>query len=223
MFCSRCGLPIEEGNRFCQGCGMEVSAATFAAATSSPGATVAPRSLAAGAGAPVSPSSQSAINADPTPLLRYAGFWERFAAYLIDGLILAIPSGLVIIVLLTLLGGFGLMMRGNSVPPEQAAAAVGPVIMGLLFAWVFLLVITWLYSAGMESSARQATVGKSVMALRVTNIEGQRISFAHATGRFFAKIVSGMIPLAIGYIMAAFTAKKQALHDLIAGTLVLKK
>ena len=85
------------------------------------------------------------------------------------------------------------------------------------------MLLQWLYFAGLESSERQATVGKSVMSLRVTNLEGQRLSFGHATGRFFAKIVSGMIPFAIGYIMAAFTAKKQALHDLIAGTLVLKK
>lgn len=74
----------------------------------------------------------------------------------------------------------------------------------------------------MESSARQATLGKMAMSLRVTNSEGRRLSFGHATGRFFAKIVSGMIPLALGYIMAGFTAKKQALHDMIAGTLVLK-
>ena len=74
----------------------------------------------------------------------------------------------------------------------------------------------------MESSARQATYGKSAMSPRVTNLDGQRISFGHATGRFFAKIVSGMIPFAIGFLMAAFTERKQALHDLIAGTLVLK-
>jgi uncharacterized RDD family membrane protein YckC len=85
------------------------------------------------------------------------------------------------------------------------------------------MIVQWLYFAGMESSERQATLGKSVMSLRVTNSEGQRLSFGHATGRFFAKIVSGLVPLAIGYIMAAFTEKKQALHDLIAGTLVLKK
>jgi uncharacterized RDD family membrane protein YckC len=85
------------------------------------------------------------------------------------------------------------------------------------------LILMWLYFAGMESSARQATFGKSVMSLRVTNYEGQRISFGHATGRFFSKIVSGLIPFAIGYIMAGFTEKKQALHDLIAGTLVLRK
>jgi uncharacterized RDD family membrane protein YckC len=75
----------------------------------------------------------------------------------------------------------------------------------------------------MESSVRQATFGKSVMSLRVTDDGGQRISFGRATGRFFAKIVSGMVPLLIGYIMAAFTEKKQALHDLIAGTLVLRQ
>ena len=61
------------------------------------------------------------------------------------------------------------------------------------------------------------------MSLRVANYDGQRISFGHATGRFFAKIVSGMIPFAISYIMAAFTERKQALHDLITGTVVLRK
>jgi len=88
---------------------------------------------------------------------------------------------------------------------------------------LLILVLHWLYFAGMESSARQATIGKSMMSLQVANTDGQRLSFGHATGRFFAKLVSGLIPFMIGYIMAAFTAKKQALHDLIAGTLVLKK
>ncbi len=85
------------------------------------------------------------------------------------------------------------------------------------------MIIHWLYFAGMESSARQGTIGKSMMSLRVSDLDGKRISFGHATGRFFAKIVSGMIPFLIGYLMAAFTEKKQALHDLIAGTLVLGK
>ena len=89
----------------------------------------------------------------------------------------------------------------------------------MLFFWG----LGWLYFAGMESSERQATFGKSVVSLRVTDLEGRRLSFKHATGRFFAKIVSGLIPLAIGYIMAGFTEKKQALHDMIAGTLVLQR
>jgi uncharacterized RDD family membrane protein YckC len=102
-------------------------------------------------------------------------------------------------------------------------ALAAPFIMTFFLGMFFFVILQWLYFAGMESSARQATFGKSVMSLRVANYEGRRISFGHATGRFFAKIVSGMIPLAIGYIMAAFTEKKQALHDLIAGTLVLRK
>jgi uncharacterized RDD family membrane protein YckC len=102
-------------------------------------------------------------------------------------------------------------------------ALFGPFFMAFLLGWFVFLILQWLYFAGMESSERQATFGKSVMSLRVTNAEGQRISFGHATGRFFAKIVSGMVPLGIGYIMAGFTERKQALHDLIAGTLVFRK
>jgi uncharacterized RDD family membrane protein YckC len=62
-----------------------------------------------------------------------------------------------------------------------------------------------------------------VLSIFVTDVNGQRISFLHATGRFFAKIVSGLIPLGIGYIMAGFTQRKQALHDMIASTLVVRR
>jgi uncharacterized RDD family membrane protein YckC len=61
------------------------------------------------------------------------------------------------------------------------------------------------------------------LSIYVTDVNGQRISFLHATGRFFAKIVSGLIPLGIGYIMAGFTQRKQALHDMIASTLVVRR
>ena len=77
----------------------------------------------------------------------------------------------------------------------------------------------WIYEAAMESSSKQATVGKLVLGLKVTDLEGRRISFARATGRHFSKLLSGMI-LLIGYIMAGVTERKQALHDMIAGTLV---
>jgi uncharacterized RDD family membrane protein YckC len=77
----------------------------------------------------------------------------------------------------------------------------------------------WIYEAAMESSSKQATVGKMALGLKVTDLEGRRISFARATGRHFAKLISGMI-LLIGYIMAGFSQRKQALHDMIAGTLV---
>ena len=208
MFCPRCGVRVEEGNKFCQSCGQEVGAEVAVAA----GAAVAIPSPAAPAGRVAS-------------ALPYAGFWERFAAYLIDGIILGIPFGILVLVLISMFGGIGMILHRSQVPldPNAAAAFVAPMMM-VLFGGMFVFIIfQWLYFAGMESSERQATLGKSVMSLRVANVEGQPLSFGHATGRFFAKIVSGMVPFAIGYIMAAFTARKQALHDLIAGTLVLKK
>jgi len=87
----------------------------------------------------------------------------------------------------------------------------------------FLVAVTlqWLYDALLTSSTWQATVGKRVVKLKVTDMEGNRISFGRATGRFFAKILSGMM-CNIGFIMAAFTERKQALHDMISGTLVWK-
>jgi uncharacterized RDD family membrane protein YckC len=84
---------------------------------------------------------------------------------------------------------------------------------------VFLLFGSWLYEAFMESSSYQATLGKMIFGMKVTDLNGNRISFERATGRHFAKWLSAMI-LFIGYIMVGFTERKQGLHDLLAGTLV---
>jgi uncharacterized RDD family membrane protein YckC len=211
MFCQRCGLRVEEGNRFCQACGQEVGASEAAAP--------------AAASPPPPPIAASPHAPAPQP---YAGFWLRFAAALIDGLILGIPFWIVVGVLIAMFGGLGMMLHriprdSQPADPREVMALFGPFFMAFILGWLVFMILQWLYFAGMESSARQATFGKSVMSLRVTNSEGQRISFGHATGRFFAKIVSGIVPLGIGYIMAGFTERKQALHDLIAGTLVLRK
>ena len=208
MYCTRCGMQVNEGVRFCTSCGQEVGGAAPAAPVTAPRpivASVPPPTVAVSGPVPAS-----------TP---YGGFWVRFVAMLIDGLILGIPIALVFVVLLFFLGGFGMMLRRNAVNPR---ALVGPLIMAYLLFMILLIGLEWLYFAGMESSVRQATFGKAAMSLRVTGTDGRRLSFGHATGRFFAKIVSGMIPFGIGYIMAGFTAKKQALHDMIAGTLVMK-
>jgi uncharacterized RDD family membrane protein YckC len=206
MFCSKCGIRVEEGNRFCQSCGQEIGAATVAAPSSS-------------SPIPASIGTSTQVSAPP----RYAGFWLRVAAALIDSVIVGIPSGIVVLVLIFLFGGFALLVHRAPMNPVEArafAATIVPLFFRIMLVFLFF---HWLYFAGMESSSRQATLGKSLMSLRVANTEGQRISFGHATGRFFAKFVSGMIPFAIGYIMAGFTEKKQALHDMIAGTLVLRK
>jgi uncharacterized RDD family membrane protein YckC len=213
MFCPRCGKQVHEDNRYCQECGQEVGAAVAV----SPSAVILPP-----AHVPVSgPMSEA---------LPYAGFWERVIAYLIDGLILGIPFGIVALVVITTMGGFGVILHRHAVDmsgeaqvdPRAAMALAAPMFMLFFLSMLVFIVLQWLYFAGMESSERQATFGKSAMSIRVADYEGKRISFGHATGRFFAKIVSGMVPLAIGYIMAAFTEKKQALHDFIAATVVLK-
>jgi len=193
---------VEEGNRFCQSCGQEVVAAPSSAA-----------SIAAPIGASARVSAP----------LRYAGFWVRFAAASIDGLIIGIPSTIVVFGMVFLFGGFSMIVRHAPVDPGDArayAATLIPIFFGIMFV---CLLLQWLYFAGMEGSSRQATFGKSAMSLRVADLDGRPISFGHASGRFFAKLVSGMIPFAIGYLMAGFTARKQALHDMIAGTLVLLK
>jgi len=81
----------------------------------------------------------------------------------------------------------------------------------------------WLYFAYLESGEKQATWGKQAMNIYVTDLAGNRLSFGRASLRYFGKIISGLIPLFIGYIMAGFTERKQALHDMIASTLVLRK
>ncbi len=85
----------------------------------------------------------------------------------------------------------------------------------------FMPVLIWLYFAVMESSEKQATLGKLICGLRVTTMEGKRLTFQQATGRYFAKFISALIFMA-GFIMAAFNNRKQGLHDILAKTLVLK-
>lgn len=124
--------------------------------------------------------------------MEYAGFWKRFVAYLIDAILLGVIGGIL-----------------TSQADEATASSI-------------TTILGWLYFALMESSSRQATIGKSVMNIYVTDLNGQRISFLRATGRYFAKFISAII-LLIGFIMAAFTERKQALHDMIASTLVMSR
>jgi len=83
------------------------------------------------------------------------------------------------------------------------------------------LILTWLYHAMLESGPHQATWGKRIVGVKVTSVTGQRISFGHATGRYFSTFLTGMT-MGIGYLIVAFTDKKQALHDMVANTLVVQ-
>jgi len=146
--------------------------------------------------------------------VEYGGFWRRFLAYIIDSIIVNIATSLVG----GLLGaGAGAGIAGLSGGDFDEAAMLALFSVSTLIA----LVGTWLYFALMESSKLQATVGKLALGMVVTDLNGERISFLRATGRYFAKIVSAMI-LLIGYMMVGFTQRKQGLHDMMASTLVYK-
>lgn len=147
----------------------------------------------------------------------YSGFWLRFVAIIIDGIILGILS-----IPIYLIAIFGMGVSFEELNEWDAGNASAQVTMAQLFINGASIVISWLYAALMESSARQATLGKQAMGIIVTDEYGQRISFGKATGRYFGKIISYCICL-IGFIMAGFTERKQALHDMMAGTLVINR
>jgi uncharacterized RDD family membrane protein YckC len=154
-----------------------------------------------------SPSSYHAVA--PVAGAGYGGFWIRVVAAIIDAIILRVvvaPVGMIF-------GGLGMAGMMSGIPH----AGLG--ILGGGITIILLIFGSWLYEAFMESSSYQATLGKMIFGMKVTDLNGNRISFERATGRHFAKWLSAMI-LGIGYIMVGFTERKQGLHDLLAGTLV---
>jgi uncharacterized RDD family membrane protein YckC len=152
----------------------------------------------------------------PMPRIGYAGFWLRLVALIIDGFIIEVVVG---IPFFMFLGGIGAM---KSLEAGDAQDFVAQFLGALLLFLLISSVAVWLYYAIFESSSWQATPGKRALGLYVTDLLGQRVSFARASGRFFAKFIS-RLTLGVGFIMAGFTERKQALHDMIAGTLVLRK
>ena len=152
-------------------------------------------------------------------LTDYAGFWLRFAAYIIDALLIGVVYWIFAAVFL---GGSAMAFGGLDGMEEMSEGQAVAMGGSFMLIQLFTIVAQWLYFAFMESSEKQATLGKMAIGIKVTDMHGQRISFGRATGRYFGKILSSLI-LLIGYIMAGFTDKKQALHDMIAGTLVLRK
>ena len=154
--------------------------------------------------------------------VQYAGFWLRFVAYIIDDLIVGFVGFLIS---LPFIGG----IIFSAINMENTQEITGSSFMGIagILGSVTGLVLAsiavgWLYFALMESSKNQGTLGKMALSLKVTDLEGNPISFARATGRYFGKILSSMVMM-IGYILAGLTEKKQALHDMLAGCLVIRQ
>lgn len=176
MFCTKCGQRVALDATACASCGSPVAVTTDTD--------------------PVA----DAINA-VGEVPRYAGFWRRVAASMIDALIL-----------------FAVMLAVGIAQFPTGADEESPLVMVQLAS----LVGGWLYTAVMHSSSWQATFGKRALGIKVTGLDGERIGFGRATGRHFATWLSSLI-LGIGFLMVAFTKQRQALHDKVAGTLVVSR
>jgi len=220
MFCSKCGAQIGEGAAFCSACGAPAAAVgAVAAPPVAPAAAppVQPPAPVYAAAAPVPPTPPT-----PAPTVGYAGFWLRLVAAIIDGILISIPLAPFYI------GIFASMIPQltHSDDPFDVLAAVLPRIALLL---VLATLASWLYWSLLESSPWQATLGKKALGLYVTDLTGNRVSFGRASGRFCGGRLLGMVPYIGGLyflvdcICAGVTQRKQALHDMMASCLVLRK
>jgi uncharacterized RDD family membrane protein YckC len=200
MFCPRCGKPVPDGATFCPSCGTPMPGAAVAVAT------------------PMAASAAPAMAAAPSlAAVKYGGFWRRFWAAVIDGILISIVTWP--FRLGAGLSTLGVMLANRN--GEFNAAALAAAIAAGVTAMMVKVVVSWLYFAIMESTVNQASLGKMVLGLKVTDMNGGRISFARATGRVLASFLSTLI-LCFGYIMIAFTEKKQGLHDMLTNTLVVR-
>lgn len=145
----------------------------------------------------------------------YAGFWRRFFALVLDLILLIVGE---MVVLLTIGGSIALitLLGKKEVPFEMIRSFFGG------FGLILFFVINWLYFVLMESSSKQATFGKMMMKIIVTDMNEKRITTGKANARYWCKVISGFT-LSLGFVMAGFTLKKQAFHDKIVKTLVLNE
>jgi uncharacterized RDD family membrane protein YckC len=199
MFCPKCGKETDASGKFCQWCGADIAAV------------------------PANPIVTSEEEECPD-IGVYAGLGRRFIAFVVDAIIILLFD----LVAMTVLG----LTRGvqNSyfyfvqhVPAQQLTieGTMGALYGSIIAAFgVLLIVIPWLYFAGFESSRGQATPGKLLVHIVVTDMAGNKPTFARVTLRHFAKFVSALI-IFIGFLMIGLTNKRQGLHDRISGCLVL--
>jgi len=219
MYCTKCGTALADDAAFCSACGAPVAGASAPA----PVAVTEPETPAHEA-----PPAPAVVVAASQPA-HYAGFWLRLVAFVIDGIILFFPFTLIISFLAV---SMGLSAAVQEVQPGQSLDTLITVL-GSQFVLAVLLIMlvgSALYFTLLESSGWQATLGKKALGLYVTDLAGNRISFGRASGRFFSgKFMAlgvpgfGILYFLISCISAGFTQRKQALHDIIAGCLVLRR
>ena len=175
------------------------------------------------------PSGASAAEFSPgQSAVRYAGFWLRFIAAIIDWMVLAVPFAVFVSLLsvaMKISNAFVDLRPGE--PPGAILEAFGPAF--LFWSLCFFMCSGWLYFALLESSPWQATVGKRVLGLHVVDVNGKRVTFGRASVRFAGGRLLMHVPVVgvyyflIDCIAAGVTSRKRAIHDLVAGCQVLRK
>ncbi|HKV48054.1 MAG TPA: RDD family protein [Candidatus Acidoferrales bacterium] len=205
MFCQACGANVADGTAFCTSCGRPIVGLAVGQSGGAAAIAVAPPVAIAGTAA------------------TFAGFWLRLVAAILDFVVLLVPTiPIGILMFASMLPEIGLA-RGN---PGLLIATLLPRI---IFFGLLLLTIKWLYWAVMESSTWQATLGKKALGLYVTDLAGNRASFGKTSGRFWSGRGISIVPTLgalyyfIDCVCCGFTEKKQAVHDMIAGCLVMRK
>ena len=220
VYCSKCGSNLADDATFCSRCGAQIVAVSPAGVPAGVPAPLAAPVPAGAIGGGYAVAQQ--VYVQPLPLVTYAGFWLRVLAYLIDMFVLglfAVP----ILIGAAMVTGIGGMIENIPHNEDPFMNGLPPAfVLFLMFCGALSLFGTWLYFALLESSEWQGTAGKKVLGLIVTDMEGRRVTFWRATARYFAKYVTHFT-FFIGYIMAGFTEKRQALHDMIASCLVLRR
>ena len=199
MFCPKCGKETDALGKFCQWCGADI--------VSIPATPIA------------TPEEEEISDVSV-----YAGLGRRIIAFVVDA-ILILLMGIVVVTFFSLTNGiryayYLLVQRAPIDSLTEAGtvdAALSPIIAAL---GMIIIIIPWLYYAGFESSRSQATPGKLLMRVVVTDMEGNKPTFARVTLRHFAKFISALI-IFLGFLMIGLTKNRQGLHDRIASCLVL--
>lgn len=211
LSCEKCGSPLPEGSSFCAQCGRSLTVADLGPVRV-PETVTAEEPVSTPQFETLREEASQASQAAPRTEFIYAGFWLRGAAFLIDTFILSFLFTLIISASPTPL----MVVHEESVLPGVQIPEV------TLAGFVVLFVLMWLYYGLFEASKWQATPGKRMLRLYVTDLNGRPVTFGRASIRYLGRKISELI-LFFGYVLAGFTEKKQALHDILAGCLVLRR
>lgn len=166
--------------------------------------------------APPSATVSQASNYVASGDVVYAGFWRRWAALFVDAILVAIANYTVLMIVML---GFGLGFGAFQTPSEPGQLGASQIAM-VIAIYVVGPTLSALYYVLQESSEAQATLGKRLLGIKVTDVDGRRLSRKHALGRWVSHLLC-YVTVYIGYLVVAFTDRKQGLHDMAAGTLVV--